>query len=157
MGRGARGWIAGAVALAALAGGGAWLLLARLGNETGVEDFRANQPTLSAAEAGTTGPDSAAARLVNRWLERFSTGEYGWSTRLREYRVERMELLPAGDGRWAVSVRASLRPTRWSFGNWLAGSGGTVQDGWIHEKFLRFALTRSSGGYHLRELGPGAL
>ncbi len=147
--------IGGAV-LAALAAGGAGLLL-RLGNETGVEDFRANQPTLAAAEAGAAGPDSAAARLVDRWLERFTTGEYGWPTRLREYRVSRMELLPAGDARWAVSVRVSLRPTRWSLENWLAGSGGTVKDGWIREKFLRFALTRTGGGYQLRELGPGAL
>lgn len=149
-------WIGGVVAVAALAVG-AWLLLLRVGNDTGVEDFRDNRPTITAAESGGNDPDRVAAALVEKWLRRFTTGEYGRASRLQEYRVEELAVLPASGGRYVVSARVSVKPTRMSFGSWLGGSGGTVEDGWIHRKFLRFAITETVGSYQLRELGPGPL
>jgi hypothetical protein len=136
---------------------GSWLLLLRLGNDTGLEDFRDNRPTITATEAGGDDPDRVAAALVDKWLHRFTTGEYGRASRLDGYRVERLAVLPASDGRSVVSARVSVKPTRLSFGSWLGGSGGTVEEGWIHSKFLRFAVTKSGNGYQLRELGPGPL
>lgn|GEM_PF-6772213 len=144
-------WIWGVAAVAALAGG-AWLL-PRVGNDTGVEDFRGNRPTITAAEAGGDDPHRVAAALVEKWLRGFTTGEYGRASRLQEYRVERLAVLPAGGGRYVVSARVSVKPTRMSFGSWLGGSGGTVEDGWIHRKFLRFAITHTVGSYQLREVG----
>ena len=151
-----RRWIGGVAAAAVLAVVG-WVWLQRVGNDTGVEDFRDNRPTLTAAEAGSGEPERVAAALVDRWMRRFTTGEYGRASRLREYRVDRLSVLPASEGRYVVSARVSVRPTRASFGSWLGGSGGTVEDGWIRGKFLRFAVTRTADGYQLRELGPGPL
>lgn len=135
----------------------AWLWLYRVGNDTGVRDFRDNRPTISAAEAGGDDPHLAANALVEKWMRRFTTGEYGRASRLRNYRVDTLALLPTGEGQYVVSARVSVEPTRWSFGSWLGGSGGTVKEGWIRGKFLRFALTRIGSGYVLRELGPGPL
>lgn len=147
-------WIVGAAAVLAVAG---WVWLHRVGNDTGVEDFRDNRPTLTAAEAGGGDPERVAAALVDRWMRRFTTGEYGRATRLRDYRVDQVAVLSASEGRYVVSARVSVEPTRASFGSWLAGSGGTVEGGWIRGKFLRFAVTRTADGYQLRELGPGPL
>lgn len=149
-------WIWGVAAVAVLAAA-SWLLLLRLGNDTGVEDFRDNRPTITASEAGGDDPNRVAAALVEKWLRRFTTGEYGRASRLKGYRVERLAVLPASEGRYVVSARVSVKPTRMSFGSWLGGSGGTVEEGWIHSKFLRFAVTETVGGYELRELGPGPL
>ncbi|HYW09565.1 MAG TPA: hypothetical protein VE913_21565 [Longimicrobium sp.] len=149
-------WIWGVVAVAVLAVG-AWQLLLRVGNDTGVEDFRGNRPTITAAEAGGDDPNRVATVLVEKWLRGFTTGEYGRASRLREYRVEELAVLPSSGGRYVVSARVSVKPTRMSFGSWLGGSGGTVEDGWIHRKFLRFAITETVGSYELRELGPGPL
>ncbi|HEV7587568.1 MAG TPA: hypothetical protein VGO40_05510 [Longimicrobium sp.] len=152
-----RPWIWGAAAGTALAIGLGWLGLRRLGNDTGLEDFRGNRPTATAAEAGGDDPARVAGTLVEKWLHRFTTGEYGGASRLREYRVDQLAVLPASRGRFVVSVRVSVKPTRRSFGSWLGGSGGTAEDGWIHGKFLRFAVVRTGSGYQLRELGPGPL
>lgn len=149
-------WIGGAAAVAVLAVAG-WLLLLRLGNDTGIGDFRDNRPTVTAAEAGGDAPERLAAALVEKWLRRFTTGEYGRASRLDAYRVDRIDVLRASDGRYVVSARVSVKPTRLSFGSWLGGSGGTVEEGWIRGKFLRFAITRTEGGYRLHELGPGPL
>ena len=147
----------GAAVAAVLAIGLGWLGLRRLGNDTGLEDFRDNRPTATAAEVGGDDPDRVAAALVERWLRRFTTGEYGGASRLREYRIDQMAVLPASGGRFVVSVCVSVKPTGRSFGSWLGGSGGRVEDGWIHGKFLRFAVVRTGTGYQLRELGPGPL
>jgi hypothetical protein len=144
-------------AAAALAIGLGWLGLRRLGNDTGLEDFRDNRPTVTAAEAGRGDAEQVARALVEKWLQRFTTGEYGGASRLRAYRIEELAVLPASEGRLVVSVRVSVKPTRRSFGSWLGGSGGTVEDGWIRRKFLRFAVVRTGNGYQLRELGPGPL
>lgn len=144
-------------AVAVAVGAVAWLWLHRVGNDTGVQDFRANRPTISTAEAGGGDPERVAGALVETWMRRFTTGEYGRATRLRDYRVDTVAVLPAGDGRYVVSARVSVKPTRGSFGSWLGGSGGTVKEGWIHGKFLRFSVTRTERGYELRELGPGPL
>lgn len=149
-------WIWGVAAAAALAVG-SWLLLLRLGNDTGVRDFRDNRPTITAVEAGGGDPNRVAGALVEKWLRSFTTGEYGRASRLRSYRVERLAVLPASEGRFVVSARVSVKPTRMSFGSWLGGSGGTVKEGWIHGKFLRFAVTKTAAGYQLHELGPGPL
>ncbi|HEY0035926.1 MAG TPA: hypothetical protein VGB66_04515 [Longimicrobium sp.] len=135
----------------------AWLWMYRVGNDTGVRDFRDNRPTITTAEAGGDAPHQVADALVDKWMRRFTTGEYGGASRLRNYRVDTLAVLPAGEGQYVVSARVSVEPTRWSFGSWLAGSGGTVREGWIHGKFLRFAVTRTGSGYALRELGPGPL
>lgn len=135
----------------------AWLLLLRLGNDTGVADFRDNRPNATAAEVRGNAPERVAAVLVEKWLRRFTTGEYGRASRLRAYRVGRIAVLPSTGGRYVVSARVSVRPTRLSFGSWLGGSGGTVKEGWIHNKFLRFAITETESGYQLTELGPGPL
>jgi hypothetical protein len=145
------------MAAAVIIGLAAWLWVYRVGNDTGVRDFRDNRPTISAAEAGGDDPHRAANALVEKWMRRFTTGEYGRASRLRSYRVDTLAVLPAGEGQYVVSARVSVEPTRWSFGSWLGGSGGTVTEGWIRGKFLRFALTRTGSGYVLRELGPGPL
>lgn len=147
-------WGAAAAVVMAVAG---WLWLQRVGNDTGVRDFRDNRPTITAAEAGGDDPQRVAAALVEKWMRSFTTGEYGRASRLRAYRVTQIAVAPADAGRYVASVRVSVRPTRRSFGSWLGGSGGTVREGWIHGKFLRFAVTPIDGGYQLHELGPGPL
>jgi hypothetical protein len=144
-------------AAAVIIGIAAWQWLYRAGNDTGVRDFRDNRPTITAAEVGGDDPQRVANALVEKWMRRFTTGEYGRASRLRDYRIETLAVLPAGEGQHVVSARVSVKPTRWSFGSWLAGSGGTVKEGWIRGKFLRFALTRTGSGYALREVGPGPL
>jgi hypothetical protein len=144
-------------AAGAIIGIAAWLWVYRVGNDTGVRDFRDNRPTITAAEAGGDDPHRVADALVEKWMRRFTTGEYSRASRLRDYRVDTLAVLPAGEGRYVVSARVSVKPTHWSFGSWLAGSGGTVKEGWIRGKFLRFALTRTGSGYVLHELGPGPL
>jgi len=141
----------GLVLLVFLALGG-WVLL-RLGNDTGIEDFR-HEATLPQGEAGS-GIDAIAHQLVDRWLRYFTASPAGWAARLRDYRIDRVDVTRAED-RFIVSVTFQVKPTRWSFDNWLAGSGGTVEDGWIRGKFTRFALTETEGeGYRLRQVGPG--
>ena len=149
-------WIVGLGAGSVVAVG-TFLWLHSVGNDTGLDDFRRNQPSLTAAEAGDRDPNEVAAMLVDRWLSRFTTGEFGRATRLHAFRIERVETLPAGPDTHVVSARVSLRPTRASLDNWLAGSGGTVEEGWIHGKFLRFALSHGDGQYRLREVGPSPL
>jgi hypothetical protein len=56
-----------------------------------------------------------------------------------------------------VSATMSVRPTRRSFDNWLAGRGVTVDREWIRGKFTRFTLAESGGRFRLREIGPGPL
>lgn len=144
------------VSLLVLLAAAAWLVLLKLGNNTGIVDFQANQPVLSNAEVSGAQPDEIAARLVEKWLHKFTTREVGWAARLQEYRVDRLDVSGDEDRR-IVSVTLSVKPTRWSFDNWLAGSGGTVDNGWLHGKSTRFAMTRTGEGYQLRELGPGPI
>lgn len=147
--------LVGVVALA-LIGGGAWLGLRRVGNDTGAADRHANTPAVAAREVAGRSPDQVAAVLVDRWLARFRSSDTGGAMRLREYRVDRLEVTGSGDAT-VVSATFSVRPTRRSMDNWIAGSGGTVRDGWIHGKFTRFRLTRTADGYQLTELGPGPI
>jgi hypothetical protein len=143
----------GALLVGAVAG---FLLMHRMGGDTGTADRRANVPTLAASEVDPSRPDSIAARLVDRWLARFRSGETGRAMRLEDYRVTRLDLAESG-GRTIVSATLAVKPARGSFDNWLAGSGGTVEDGWIRGKFTRFEMTRTADGYQLREVGPGPL
>jgi hypothetical protein len=143
--------IVGGLVLLVLVVVGAWVLL-RLGNDTGVEDFR-HEVTLSQGEAGRD-INAIAHELVDRWLRYFTAPPVGWAARLRDYRIDRVDVTPTED-RFIVSVTFQVKPTRWSVDNWLAGSGGTVEDGWIRGKFTRFALTETEGGFRLRQVGPG--
>lgn len=145
-------WSGAALMLAALG----LMALHRVGNDTGTADRRANLPTIAASEVDPRQPDRIAARLVDRWLARFRSGETGRAMRLDDYRVDRLDLTESGS-RTIVSATLAVKPTRASFDNWLAGSGGTVEDGWIRGKFTRFEMTRTADGYQLREVGPGPL
>lgn len=145
----------GAAALAVI-GGGAWLGLRRLGNDTGTADRHANAPAVAAGEVAGRSPDQVAALLVDRWLARFRSPDTGGAMRLQDYRVDRLELVEIGDAT-VVSATFSVRPTLRSMDSWIAGSGGTVRNGWIHGKFTRFRLTPTVDGYRLTELGPGPL
>lgn len=143
----------GMVLVAAVA---TFMVMHRAGNDTGTADRQANAPTVAASEVDPTRPDSIAARLVDQWLARFRSGETGRAMRLDDYRVDRLDLTESG-GRTIVSATLAVKPARGSFDNWLAGSGGTVEDGWIRGKFTRFEMTRTADGYQLREVGPGPL
>lgn len=150
---GAGKFIVMGLGLLALIGLGGWLLL-RLGNETGSEEFL-REATLPRRQAGDD-VDAVARELVDRWLRHFTSSEAGWAVRLRDYRIDRVDVTRTDD-RLVVSVTLQVKPRRWSFDNWLAGSGGTIEDGWIRGKFTRFALIESSEGYRLRPVGPGPL
>ena len=129
-----------------------WIVL-RLGNDTGLQDFR-HEVTLPQREA-SSGIEAIARQLVDRWFLYFTAPPAGRAVRLEGYRIDRIDVTRAED-RYIVSVTFEVKPTRWSFDNWLAGSGGTVEDGWIRGKFTRFALTETAGeGYRLRQMGPG--
>jgi hypothetical protein len=145
--------LATALALAAAVG---WLLLRAAGDDTGGRDFRANQPSIPVEAARSSPLDSIAVTLVDDWLDHFTTAEVARAARLRDYRIDAIEVTESGMGT-VVSATMSVRPTRRSFDNWLAGSGGTVDGEWIRGKFTRFALVESGGRYHLREIGPGPL
>jgi hypothetical protein len=132
---------------------GGWALL-RLGNDTGTEGFQHEAALPHGQASGDI--DAIAHELVDRWLRHFTTSSAGWATRLKDYRIDRVDVTRAGD-RLIVSVTMQVKPARWSFDNWLAGSGGTIEDGWIQGKFMRFALTEIEEGYRLRQVGPGPL
>jgi hypothetical protein len=146
--------VRGAVVLSLLAlivvGGG--LTLLRWGNDTSIEDFR-HEVVLSRSEAGEE-MNTVAHNLVDRWFRYFTTSAAARAARIQDYRIDRIEVMRVRD-RLFVSATLQVKPTRWSFDNWLAGSGGTVQDGWIRGKFMRFALTDIEEGYKLQEIGPG--
>jgi hypothetical protein len=130
---------------------GGWALL-RLGNDTGTEDFQHESFLPRGQASGEI--DAVAQELVDRWLRHFTTSSVGWVTRLRDYRIDRVDVMRTGD-RLIVSATMQVKPARWSFENWLAGSGGTVEHGWIRGKFTRFVLTETAEGYRLRQIGPG--
>jgi hypothetical protein len=153
MKRGISKWIAWGLGLLVLLVMGGWALL-RLGNDTGSEDFRYEAALPHGQASGDI--DAVAQELVDRWLRHFTTSAVGWAARLRDYRIDRLMVTQAQD-RLIVSATLQVKPTRWSFDNWLAGSGGTVEDGWIRGKFTRFALTETPQGYRLRQVGPGPL
>lgn len=129
----------------------ATILLLRLGNATGVEDFR-HRAFLSHREAADD-REAVARELVERWLDHFASGEAGWAARLAQHRIDHLDVTPA-QGRLIVSATLSVKPRRWSLDNWLAGSGGRVEDGWIHGKFIRFAVIETDEGFFLEEVGP---
>jgi hypothetical protein len=153
MTRGIGKWIVWGLGLLVLLVMGGWVLL-RVGDDTGSEGFR-HEAFLPGGQA--SGDMNAVAReLVDRWLRHFTTSAAGRATRLRDYRIDRLDMTRRED-RLIVSATLQVKPARWSFDNWLAGSGGTVEDGWIRGKFTRFAVTETSGGYRLRQVGPGPL
>lgn len=153
MKRGINTFIAWGLGLLVLLVAGGWILL-RLGNDTGTEDFQ--HEAVLPREQASGDIDAVAHQLVDRWLRHFTTSAAGWATRLRDYRIDRLEVTRI-EGRLIVSATLQVKPTRWSFDNWLAGSGGTIKNGWIQGKFTRFALTETEPGYRLRQVGPGPL
>ena len=143
--------LAGLVLVVLLAAAGAWWLL-RLGNDTGLEDF-GHQAVLPENEAAGLGDEAVARELVERWLGHF-VSDAGRAAQLREYRVDRLDVTRES-GLLRVAATYRVRPTRWSLDNWLAGSGGTVEDGWIRGKFSRFEVVEAGGAHRLRQVGPG--
>ena len=151
MTRRSRNFIAWGLGLLVLLVLGGWAFL-RLGNDTGTEDFQYEAALPRGQASGDI--DAVAQELVDRWLRHFTTSSAGWAARLRDYRIDRLDVTRTGD-RLIVSATLQVKPARWSFDNWLAGSGGTVENGWIRGKFTRFALTETQEGYRLRQIGPG--
>jgi hypothetical protein len=145
-------WAAILLVLLCTAGGAA---LYRFGNNTGLADFKANQPTISVSEVDESKPEEMAAKLVEKWLRKFQTGELSWASRLEDYQIGSIDVAASKDIR-VVSATFSVKPTRWSYHNWQAGPGYT-DDMWIRKKSTRFALTKTGDGYQLQELGPGPL
>jgi hypothetical protein len=139
------------VALCGL-GLGAWWLLMLLGNDTGQDDFQ-HEVVLPDSEVRGLDDSALADDLVERWFDHFTT-DAGWSAKLRDYRLTNVEVRRDG-GRFEATVTAEVRPTRWSLDNWIAGSGGTVEDGWLRGKFLRFTIEESATNVTLRPTGPG--
>jgi hypothetical protein len=140
------------VMLVCLAAG---VVLYQLGNNTGLADFKANQPFIPTGEVDESNPEEIAARLVEKWLSRFKTGEVSWASRLIDYQIIKIDVARGKDS-WVSSATFSVKPGRWSFNNWQAG-GGTVESDWIRHKSTRFVITKTEGGYKLQELGPGPL
>jgi hypothetical protein len=145
-------WAVVLLVLLCAAGGAA---LYRLGNNTGLVDFKANQPAIPASEVSDSKPEEVAATLVGRWLSKFKTGEVSWASRLEDYEIKRIDVARSRDN-LVVSATFSVKPTRWSYNNWQAG-GGTAEGDWIRSKSTRFAVTKTDGSYKLQELGPGPL
>jgi hypothetical protein len=130
-------------------------VLYRLGNNTGLADFRANQPSIPLSDVNESKPEEIAAKLVDRWLNNFKTGEFSWASKLENYEIKKIDVARGRDN-LVVSATFSVKPTRWSYNNWQAG-GGTAESDWIRNKSTRFAVTMTGSGYKLRELGPGPL
>ena len=133
----------------------AGVVLYQLGNNTGLADFKANQPFISTGEVDESNPEEIAAKLVEKWLSRFKTGDVSWASSLIDYQIINIDVA-RGKDRWVSSVTFSVKPARWSFNNWQAG-GGAVESDWIRNKSTRFVITKLDGGYQLQELGPGPL
>jgi hypothetical protein len=145
--------LAGVLIVLLCAAGG--VVLYRLGNNTGLADFKANQPFISASEMDDSKPEEIAIKLVEKWLNKFKTSEVSWASRLEDYRIGSVDVARIKDGLVASAI-FSVRPTRWSFNSWQGGAG-VVEDAWIRNKSTRFTITRTGGGYQLQELGPGPL
>jgi hypothetical protein len=126
----------------------------RWGNDTGTTDFR-YEVALPRSQADDD-IDVIAHNLVDQWFRHFNSSGVGWKTRLQDYRIDRVDVTRTQD-QVIVSVTSQVRPTQWSFDNWLAGSGGTILDGWIHGKFLQFALVITQEEYKLYEVGTGTI
>jgi hypothetical protein len=133
----------------------AGVVLYQLGNNTGLADFKANQPFISTSEVNESNPEEIAAELVEKWLSRFKTGDVSWASRLTDYQIIKIDVARGKDN-WVSSATFSVKPTRWSFNNWQAG-GGAVESDWIRNKSTRFVITKTDSGYKLQELGPGPL
>jgi hypothetical protein len=145
--------LAGVLIVLLCAAGG--VVLYRLGNNTGIADFKANQPFISASEMDDSKPEEIAIKLVEKWLNKFKTSEVSWASRLEDYRISSVDVARIKDGLVASAI-FSVRPTRWSFNSWQSGAG-VVEDSWIRNKSTRFTITRMGDGYQLQELGPGPL
>lgn len=145
-------WALVLLVLLCAAGGAA---LYRLGNNTGLSDFKANQPSIPAGEVDESKPEDVAVKLVGRWLSKFKGGEVSWASRLEDYKIKRIDVARSRDD-LVASATFSVKPTRWSYSNWQAGNG-TAEGEWIRDRSTRFLITKAEGGYKLQELGPGPL
>jgi len=133
-------------------------LLYSIGNDTGLADYEANQPTISLREVSEDTPDEIAAELIRRWLEHFKTGEVGWSSRIVDYEIHDVGVRtqyansPEYQGMLVASASFSVKPTRWNYDNWVPGNGVAEGD-WVKHKFLFFAINREGDSYRLHVIG----
>lgn len=144
--------VIGAVLLITLAGAALAAVVYQMSNNTGVEDYKANKPSVPISEIAEDQPEEIAATLIDKWVGHFKTGEVSWASKIKDYRISGVRVEKQG---WPLLASAafSVKPTRWSYDNWMAGNGVATEDGWIKDKSLFFSITKEKDMYKLQELG----
>lgn len=119
-----------------------------LNNDTALEQYRNNKPTLPTRFIADDNQRPIASSLVSLWFVWFTSRNADAGIKLKEYEIDKVDVGKWQDDRFLASITFSVRPVKCSHEQWLTGNGEESED-WVRNKCLVFTIVREDNAYKI--------